>query len=206
MFRQVVWRLIMWRRECADVFVCRTAARLEVPLRLSRRTIAFRRAGPFWNWRKKRLHLIASIANALLLSSFCNASAAGLYDGQWNGSATAAQHSRCKTANVAITVLGQEVVGEAKFGADSRNINGTVRPDGTFGGTIGFQHLVGKFNEDKFEGAFRSFDCAWTVILKRGRAPTTGRAFPSLQSTFVASQILPLQSIRTALDVSSKMA
>src|SRR6185436_18656772 len=105
------------------------------------------------------------------------------------------------------TVLGQGVIGEGKFGADARNINGTVRPDGTFGGTIGFQHLVGKFNEDKFEGAFRSFDCAWTVILKRGRprAPTTGRAFPSRHSTFVAWQILPLQSIPTALDVSSKM-
>ena len=151
---------------------------MEVPLTLSRRTIAVRRAGPVGKWRKKRLHLIAAIANVLLLS--CNASAADPYDGQWNGSATAAQGSRCKAANVTVTVLGQEVIGEAKFGADARNINGTVRPDGTFGGTIGFQHLVGKFNEDKFEGAFQSFDCAWTLILKRSRprAPTSGGAFP----------------------------
>ena len=153
---------------------------MEVPLTLFRRTIAFRRADPVGKWRKRRLHLIAAIANVLLLSSSCNASAADPYDGQWNGSATAAQDSRCKAANVSVTVLGQEVIGEAKFGADARNINGTVRPDGTFGGTIGFQHLVGKFNEDKFEGAFQSFDCAWTLILKRGRprAPTSGGAFP----------------------------
>ena len=153
---------------------------MEVPLTLSRRTIPFRRADPVGKWRKTRLHLIASIANVLLLSSSCNASAADPYDGQWTGSATAAQGGRCKAANVTVTVLGQEAIGEAKFGADARNINGTVRPDGTFGGTIGFQHLVGKFSEDKFEGAFQSFDCAWTLILKRGRprAPTSGRAFP----------------------------
>ena len=83
-----------------------------------------------------------------------------------------------RQANVTVTIVGQEVIGEAKFGADARNINGTVRPDGTFGGTIGFQHLVGKFNEDKFEGAFQSFDCAWTLILKRATAPTSGGAFP----------------------------
>jgi len=171
-------------------------------LTLSRRTISFSRADPFGNWRKKRLHLIAAIANVLLLSSFCKASAADLYDGQWNGSATAAQDSRCKAANAAVTILGWEVIGEAKFGTDTRNINGTVRPDGTFGGTIGFQHLVGKFNEDKFEGAFQSFGCAWTLILKRSRprAPASGGAFPSPLSTFVAWQVLPLQSIAAGLD------
>ena len=144
---------------------------------LSRRTISFRRADKFGNWRKKRLHLMAAISNVLLLSSFCNASAADPYDGQWNGSATAVQDSRCKPANVTVTILGQEVIGEARFGADARNINGTVRPDCTFGGTIGFQHVVGKFKEEKFEGAFRSFDCAWTLILKRSRAPASGGAF-----------------------------
>jgi hypothetical protein len=153
---------------------------MEVPLKLSRRTIAFRRADPVDKEGKKRLHLIAAIANVLLLSSFCNASAADPYDGQWNGSATAAQDSRCKAASVTVTVLGQEVIGEAKFGADARNINGTVRPNGAFGGTIGFQHLVGRFNEDTFEGAFQSFNCAWTLILKRSRprAPASGTAFP----------------------------
>jgi len=174
---------------------------LEIPLTLSRRTIAFRRADRFGNWRKKRLHLIAAIANVLLLSSFCNASAADPYDGQWHGSATAAQGGRCKAANVTVTVLGQEAIGEAKFGADARNINGTVRPDGTFGGTIGFQHLVGKFNEDKFEGAFQSFDCAWTLILKRATGSNERRGLPSPLSTFVAWQVLPLQSIAAGLEV-----
>ena len=153
---------------------------MEVPLTLSRRTIAVKRAGPVGKWRKKRLHLIAAVANILLVSSFGYASAADPYDGQWNGSATAAQGSRCKAANVIVTVLGREVIGEAKFGADARNISGTVRPDGTFGGTIGFQHLVGKFDGDKFEGAFQSFDCAWTLILQRSRprTPASGGAFP----------------------------
>ena len=170
---------------------------------LSRRTISFSRADPFGNWRKKRLHLIAAIANVLLLSSFCKASAADLYDGQWNGSATAAQDSRCKAANAAVTILGWEVIGEAKFGTDTRNINGTVRPDGTFGGTIGFQHLVGKFNEDKFEGAFQSFDCAWTLILKRSRprTPKGGGALPASFSALVALQLLPLQSSAAGLEV-----
>ena len=87
------------------------------------------------------------------------------------------------------------------FGADARNINGTVRPDGTFGGTIGFQHLVGKFNEDKFEGAFQSFDCAWTLILKRATGSNERRGLPSPPSTFVAWQVLPLQSIAAGLEV-----
>ena len=171
-------------------------------MRLSRRrTIAFGRADPFWNWRKKRLHLMAAIANVLFLS--CNASAADPYDGQWNGSATAAQGNRCKAANVTVTVLAQEAIGEAKFGADARNISGTVRPDGTFGGTIGFQHLVGKFNKDKFEGTFRSFDCAWTLILKRSpsRAPTSGGTLPRHSRRSVAWQGLPLQSIAAGLKV-----
>ena len=176
---------------------------MEDPLTLSRRTIAVKRAGPVRNWRKKRLHLIAAIANVLLLSSLCIASAADRYDGQWIGSATAAQGSRCKAANVTVTVLGQEAIGEAKFGADARNINGTVRPNGTFGGTIGFQRIVGKFNEDKFEGAFQSFDCAWTLILQRSRprAPTSGGTFPRHSRRSGAWQGLPLQSIAAGLEV-----
>ena len=129
---------------------------MEAPLTLSRRTIAVRRVDPVDKWRKKRLHSIAAIANVLLLSSFCNASAADPYDGQWNGSATAAQGSRCKVGNVTVTVLAQEVIGEAKFGADARNINGTVRHVWRHDR---LPHLVGKFNEDKFEGAFQSFEC-----------------------------------------------
>src|SRR5262245_17062184 len=155
---------------------------MEVPLTLSPRTIVLRCVEPVGKERKRRLHLIAAIANVMLLSSFCIASAADRYDGQWNGSATAAQDSRCKAASVTVTVLGQEVAGEAKFGVDARNINGTVRLDGTFGGTIGFQHLVGKFNEDTFEGAFQSFNCAWTLILKRGRPRVPQAAGPSFAS------------------------
>jgi hypothetical protein len=50
-----------------------------------------------------------------------------------------------------------------------RNINGTVGADGRLGGTIGFQHLTGKFNGDRFEGVFTSFDCTWTILLERAK-------------------------------------
>jgi hypothetical protein len=126
---------------------------------------------------KKRLLFIASIANLLFLSQFDDAYAAGPIDGEWHGSATVSKNGRCTPGNVELTVLGNQATGQARFGPDARNINGTVRPDGTFGGTIGFQHLTGKFIEDKFEGTLQSFACAWTVILKRGR-PAAPRGHP----------------------------
>jgi hypothetical protein len=46
------------------------------------------------------------------------------------------------------------------------NINGTVLEDGTFGATIGFQRLTGKFSRDKFEGTFKSSYCEWTMLLR----------------------------------------
>jgi hypothetical protein len=108
----------------------------------------------------RRLLLVASIASVLFSSNFGHAYAAGLYDGEWNGSARVVKNGRCRPANVTLTVLGNQAVGQAKFDLAVRNIAGTVRPDGTFGGTIGFQHLTGKFIEDKFEENFQSVDCA----------------------------------------------
>jgi hypothetical protein len=151
---------------------------LEVPLTLTQQTIVFRCADLFGNREKRRRLLIPAIVNMLLFSSCGNAFAAEPYEGQWNGSATAAQDSRCKAAKVAMTVQGQEVGGEATFGTEVRKIKGTVRPNGTFGGTLGFQHLVGNFKEETFEGAFRSFNCDWILILKRSqsRAPSEPQA------------------------------
>jgi hypothetical protein len=100
-----------------------------------------------------------------------------------------------KSANVTLTVRGSEAIGQAKFDLDARNIAGTVRPDGTFGGTIGFLHLTGRFVEHNFEGAFQSFDCAWIIILKRSRprTPASGPSprHPRRASTLVALRILP---------------
>src|SRR5262245_60401749 len=123
----------------------------------------------------KRLHLLACITRLLFLSQVGNAYAAGPYDGEWNGSATAAVVGQCKPANVALIVLDDLAWGKATFDLDARNINGRVRPEGTFGGTIGFQHLTGKFVADKFEGTFRSFDCTWNLVLRRSRQPATSR-------------------------------
>ena len=114
---------------------------------------------------------------SLLLSHLGTSYAADTYDGEWTGSATAARNGRCKSANVTLTVSGNLVLGQAKFDVGARNINGTVQPDGVFGGTIGFQHLTGKFSDDRFEGSFRTGECAWTLILTRmrARAPTSDR-------------------------------
>jgi hypothetical protein len=120
----------------------------------------------------KRLLLVASIVNLLFSSSLGNSHAADPYDGEWTGSATAARDGRCTRGSVKLTVNGSQVTGQAKFDVEARNIYGTVHPDGTFGGTVGFQHLVGKFTDDTFEGAFRTPDCAWILNLKRSR-PTS---------------------------------
>ena len=113
----------------------------------------------------KRLFVL-SIAHILLLTRCGDAWAAGLFDGEWAGSATPAI-GRCKLATVTLTVQGQEVTGQARFEIDAPNINGTVRDDGSFGATIGWQPLTGNFTEDKFEGTFKSGDCVWKVLLQR---------------------------------------
>ena len=139
---------------------------MEVPLKLSRRTIAFRRADPVGKEGKKRLHLIAAIANVLLLSSFCNASAADPYDGQWNGSATATA-GRCRPVAVTITVSDKVGIGQVRFPRGTQDIRGTLTNEGMFGATIGFERLTGTFARDMFEGSFKHEDCVWKIVLKR---------------------------------------
>jgi hypothetical protein len=174
---------------------------------VSRCAIAVRRCdrhGNHWRYTNKgsikSLLLVASIAIVLFSSTFGNAYTAG-YDGEWSGSARVVKNGRCRSANVTLTVRGNEAIGQAKFDLDARNIAGTVRPDGTFGGTIGFQHLTGKFVEDKFEGAFQSFDCAWSMILRRSRPrpPTSGPSprHPESASTLVALKVISLDTNET---------
>jgi hypothetical protein len=142
----------------------------------------------------RRLLLVASIASVLCSSNIGHAYAAGPYGGEWNGYARVVKNGRCRPANVTLTVLGNQAVGQAKFGLAVQNIAGTVLPDGTFGGTIGFLHLTGKFMEDKFEGTFQSVDCAWIVNLRRTqlRTPASGPSprHPKRASTLVALSIL----------------
>ena len=120
----------------------------------------------------KRLLYVASVAHLLLLSQLGNAYADGPYDGEWTGFAVSTGR-RCTQAVVALTVLGQVVTGHAKFEVDAPNIHGTVFADGTFGATIGFQHLTGKFIKDNFAGSFKSSDCAWKMFLTRTKLPET---------------------------------
>jgi len=87
----------------------------------------------------------------MLFLSFSNAYVAGPFDGEWNGSATATS-GQCKPAIVTLTVLGKAVTGRATFEHGAQEIHGAVWEDGTFGATIGFQHLTGKFTKDMFEG------------------------------------------------------
>jgi hypothetical protein len=113
----------------------------------------------------KRL-LLTSVAHMLLLAQLGDACAAGLFDGEWTGSATPTV-GRCKPASITLTVQGSDVVGQARFEVDGSSINGTVRDDGSFGATIGWQPLTGKFSENGLEGTFRSGDCVWKMLLKR---------------------------------------
>ena len=113
----------------------------------------------------KRLRLFALATSMLFLLQPGDASAGGLYDGEWTGSATS-NTRRCKSATVTLTVQGNVVTGQAKFEVDTPNINGTVLEDGTFGATIGFQRLTGKFSRDKFEGTFKSSYCEWIMLLR----------------------------------------
>jgi hypothetical protein len=117
--------------------------------------------------------LVALVASmVLLLTRFDEgfaAGSAGPFDGQWTGSAKSAV-AQCKPAKVTVTVEGASVIGQAKFADETPNfINGTVRGDGSFGATIGWQPLVGKFSTDGFEGTFKNADCEWTIHLQRGQ-------------------------------------
>ena len=114
----------------------------------------------------KRRLCIASVAQLLLLWQLGDACAAGIFDGEWSGSA-AVVSGRCKPAIITMSVAGKSVTGQARFENGPQNIHGTVSDDGSFGATLGFQHLVGKFIENSFEGTFSSLNCAWKVILKR---------------------------------------
>jgi hypothetical protein len=118
-----------------------------------------------------RPRIVAAAAFLLLLSQFNKADAAGdtgPYDGEWTGTATSTG-DRCKPAFVKLTVEGQVVLGQARFERDAPNINGTVGADGTFGATIGFQPLRGRFSGDQFEGTFKTSDCEWKALLRRTR-------------------------------------
>jgi hypothetical protein len=109
----------------------------------------------------RRVLLAASVACLL----WPQIGAAGPYDGEWNGSATATT-GRCKPARVTLIIAGKVVTGSATLEGQARNIHGTVKEDGTFGATISFQHLTGQFTEHMFEGAFNGFGCAWKMMLR----------------------------------------
>jgi hypothetical protein len=116
--------------------------------------------------------LVASVASMVLLTQSSEgfaAGSAGPFDGQWAGSAKSAV-AQCKSAKVTVTVEGTVVIGQARFADEASNfINGTVRGDGSFGATIGWQPLVGKFSADGFEGTFKNGDCEWTIHLQRAQ-------------------------------------
>src|SRR5271169_551422 len=97
------------------------------------------------------------------------ADSAGAFDGKRTGSATSTV-KQCKSAKVAVSVECTMVIGQAQFADDdaaAANINGTIREDGTFGATIGWQPLSGKFSADGFEGTFKNGDCEWKKLLQR---------------------------------------
>jgi hypothetical protein len=117
--------------------------------------------------------IVASFSSMLLLAQFGEgfvAGNSGPFDGQWTGSAKSAA-AECKSAKVRVTVEGTIVFGQAQFANEAPNIiSGTVRGDGSFGATIGWQPLVGKFSSDSFEGTFKNGDCEWAIHLQHGQS------------------------------------
>jgi hypothetical protein len=119
--------------------------------------------------------VLAVAGTVMLLAQFNNGFAAGgggPFDGQWTGSATSTVE-QCKSAKVAVTVEGIIVIGQAQFSNDAPKINGTVREDGSFGATIGWQPLIGKFGTDGFQGTFKNGDCEWEIRLQRAQSVNT---------------------------------
>jgi hypothetical protein len=113
---------------------------------------------------KRLLFIVASVIFWMLSPQ--TGDAGGPYDGQWSGSATATT-GPCKPAPVTLSVLGKIVTGRATFEREAKDIRGTIAEDGTFGATIGWQPISGRFIQDEFEGTFNSFECSWKIVLKR---------------------------------------
>ncbi len=116
----------------------------------------------------KRLLFVASVTSWMLSLQTGDAYAIDPYDGEWSGSATATT-GQCKPARVTLTIAGRVVTGSATFDGRAYNVHGTVREDGAFGATIGFQHLTGQFSENMFEGTFNGFGCAWKMMLRTNK-------------------------------------
>jgi hypothetical protein len=133
----------------------------------------------------KRPLYVAPIVHLLLLLQLADAYAAeGRYDGDWGGFAISTGPN-CKQAVVTLNVQGTVVIGQAKFEVDAPNIHGTVWEDGTFGATIGFQHLTGKFVEDQFSGTFKNANCVWRLLLTRMKLPAETNAVTASLSELV---------------------
>jgi hypothetical protein len=114
----------------------------------------------------KNRFIVAAVVFLVLTPQFNKAKAAGLYDGEWKGTARSIGR-HCKRASVDFTVEDRVVLGQAKYGGEASNINGTVDESGAIGATIGFQSLKGQFSRDKFRATFKSFDCEWEALLRR---------------------------------------
>jgi hypothetical protein len=88
----------------------------------------------------KRLLFVASVTFCMLSPQIGDACAAGPYDGEWSGSATATS-GRCGPALVTLTVEGKVVTGQARFDRDVANISGTALEHGSVGQQLAFDIL-----------------------------------------------------------------
>jgi hypothetical protein len=141
----------------------------------------------------KRLLSAASIVPMLLLSQLGDAHADGRYDGEWAGFAISTGR-QCRQAVVTLNVQGTVVIGQAKFEVDAPNIHGTVWEDGTFGATIGFQHLTGKFVDDKFSGTFKNANCVWKLLLTRTKPPEANAVAANQNKSVDADRVTPAEA------------
>jgi hypothetical protein len=141
----------------------------------------------------KRLLPVVSIVPLLLLSQLGGAFADGRYDGEWAGFAISTG-LQCRQAVVTLNVQGTVVIGQAKFEVEAPKIHGTVWEDGTFGATIGFQHLTGKFVDDKFSGTFKNANCVWKLLLTRTKPPEANAVAANQSKSVDADHVAPAEA------------
>ena len=101
----------------------------------------------------KRLLFVGSVTFWMLSPQIGDAWAAGPYDGEWSGSATATT-GRCGPALVTLTVEGKVVTGQARFDRDVANISGTALEHGSVGATNWLSTSHGKFHQGHVRGDF----------------------------------------------------
>jgi hypothetical protein len=103
----------------------------------------------------KRIVIAAALAVALPLGL---ANAAGPFDGQYTGGASAVGRT-CPILTGTVSVVDGKLAGKFSESRYTFNMTGTVAPDGTMTGKWAAYPMTGKFTGGHFEGTYVSKEC-----------------------------------------------